>query len=137
MPITVNELERNEVTIPFEVGGQTGELTYTPWNMAPSIEGDMKALKKSHGDQTVLARMLSEVLVSWDVQPTAESEPYAVDFETLLTVPTVILGAAMGAIFKHMRPAEDEKKISGGGSSNRQMTTARQSGTGALKRRNI
>lgn len=120
MPIELEELERNEATAPLVIGDQTGTVTYRPYEVTPDLERRVIERSKEIGQQSALAEMLAGLIVDWDVERGGEVIP--VDYESLCSVPTVILSAAFGAVVAHMAPGASEGKASGGASSNRQTT---------------
>ena len=120
MPIELYELEGNEARAIVEVGGQTGYVVYTPYNITPDVEIEIANLEAQYGKQSGIAKFLSMVVVEWDVEK--DGAPVPIEYEAICGVPTIILGAVLGAIMAHMQPGRDEKKVSGGASSSRTTT---------------
>lgn len=134
MPISVAELERNEARAIVEIGGQTGYVVYTPYSITPDVEIEIAELEKQYGKQSALAKFLSAVVVEWDVEKDGAVVP--IEYEAMCGVPTVILGAVLGAVTSNLAPGRDEGKASGGASSSRMMTNGNSPiGTPASSRR--
>jgi hypothetical protein len=115
MPIRLKDLERDVRTCTVEYEGENAEVTYRPSAYTPFVEDKLQAAIESNRPSSGVARLLSSVLVGWEVLG-EDGEAISTDSETLSALPSAFLFAVINAITEDMGTGREERKNSGGGS---------------------
>lgn len=114
MPIRLTDLQRDEREFEFEFNGETMQVTYQPSAYTPATEDEMQAAFESGRPANGLARILSHVILDWELMDGEERLP--VEIAVLTRLPNEFLVALSNAVVADQQEDRDTLKNSGGGS---------------------
>jgi hypothetical protein len=111
MPISIGDLAKRSkrVTFDFEIGGKPEPVTvsYLIGKMTPALESEIREMADApFRQQELTARVVSDLLESWDVTGEDGKTPYPTDFDALQSLGVDFLGAVLLAIMQDIRPGE-------------------------------
>ena len=118
MPLDLNTLTQRttHVTVKFDGTDDTLEVDYRPAVYTPEFENRVNEGVRAN-DAFVISRMLSALLVKWDLLEDAKSKTVVgLAEERLRTVPLSVLSKVLSAIAEDMRPKTNSGSPSNGGS---------------------
>jgi hypothetical protein len=128
MPISINDLRREQRTVNFDFLGDQVSVTYRPGAVTPEVEDAMQTAQERERPANGLAEVVSMLLVEWDVLD-ENGTAIPTDLETCRTLPTEFLSAIVVAIVDDNRAGREDRKNSGGGSARRASSAKSRTGT--------
>lgn len=97
----------------IDVDGETLNVQYRPGAFTPEFDRSARQLETSSDPETGLGAMFCSVVASWDLEGD-DGQPVPLTPESLMTVPTDILIAVLGAMRKALSPGETPAATSQG-----------------------
>lgn len=124
MPITLDDLRRDERICTVEFAGSTAEITYKPQGYTPEVEDAFQKALENRRSSNGLAQFVAALVIRWDVLGD-DGEPYPLDLESLCKLPSRFLTAVTETLNRDIREASDENRKNSGASSPEKKSTHR------------
>jgi len=111
----ISDMVRDRREITLVVLGEDVHITFRPSAYTPIVEDQVQRFFESARPGNGLARMLSSVLIDWDVLDD-NNKPIEITEENLRQLPMEFLTSVSNALAEENRVSREERKNSGGGS---------------------
>lgn len=115
MPIKISHLKNDEREVTVTYGGEEAVVVYRPSGYTPVTENAMQDAMGDRRPGAGLARLLSGILVSWDVLD-EDGDQMDTTYETISKLPVPFISAVVSQVSDDMNSDREEIKNSGGGS---------------------
>lgn len=108
------QLLSKERTLEIDIEGDTLTVTYCPSDLTPELEDKMQTSFETNRAGGALAKYLSGLLISWDLED--ENGVIPLDTEALNTLPIEFLNKVAESIIEDSNPKKTNAETSLGGS---------------------
>jgi hypothetical protein len=128
MPITLQDLRREERTITLDYNGDELEITYKPSALTPEMEETIRTATERERPLSGIAQVVSMLVVDWEVLDENGNHIFP-DLEFCMTLPNEFLSAVLVAVIEDNRAGREERKNLDGGSERKGGSAKSRTGT--------